>query len=94
MQPVAGEPYTLDCIVNATNLSNADVWWVGPDNSIITSASGRVSVDDFVTNADGNSVRTLSFTALSTDDSGTYKCEFLNKSFVASKTLVIDGMFS
>lgn len=87
--PTAGEPYTLDCVVGTPNLRNSDITWVGPDGMPITATSGRVSVGD-VFQRDGNSVRTLTFNPLSTEDSGAYRCQTTTNT--ATSTLTSQGM--
>ena len=90
--PVAGQPYTIDCIVNTPGLTNNDIQWVGPDNIIISATSSRVSVGDVVQDGNGRSVRTLTFNPLSTDDSGPYTCTSPNGPGV--QTLTVDGRSS
>ena len=90
--PVAGQPYTLDCIVNTPDLTNSDITWRDPDNNDITDTSGRVTVGDVVQDGNGNSVRTLFFDPLSTDDSGAYLCN--TPSGDGIQTLTVDGMSS
>lgn len=84
---MAGQPYTIDCIVGASGLTNEDISWLGID-----ATTGRVSVADVVQDGNGNSVRSLRFNPLSTEDSGTYICESQNGSSV--QTLTVNGMSS
>lgn len=84
---MAGQSYSIDCIVSAPNLTNADIVWLGID-----ATSGRVSVGDVVQDGNGKSVRTLRFNPLSTEDSGPYICESLNRTSV--QTLTVNGMSS
>ena len=90
--PVAGEPYTLICRVGTPNLTNSDIRWIGPNNMVISSTSGRIIVGDVFTDANGNSVRTLSFSPLSTSDSSAYRCEDLSANTAATRTLTVGGM--
>ena len=55
----------------------------------VTATTGRVTVGD-VFQRDGNSVRTLTFNPLSTEDSGAYRCE--TASNTATSTLTTRGM--
>lgn len=88
---VAGEPYTLECRVGMSNLNNSDIRWIGPNNIIISSTSSRVVVGDVSTDANGNSVRTLTFNPLSTSDSAVYRCEHTSANVAASETLTVGG---
>ena len=46
--PVAEEPFFIDCRVNIAGLINTDILWIGPDDLQISSTSGHVSVGDVV----------------------------------------------
>ena len=90
--PVAGQPYFIDCVVDSRILTNADLIWVGPQNTAITATSGRVSgrvsVGDVFQDT-GRSVRRITFNPLSTEDSGRYTCvSHLGKGV---QTLTVDG---
>lgn len=87
--PVAGQPYNIDCIVSTPGLTNADIQW-SDSTGQIDATSGRVSVGDVVQDSNGKSVRTLRFNPLSTGDSGFYTC--VAQSVSGIQTLTVDGM--
>ena len=91
-RPLAGQMYFLDCIVNRPSLTNDDIFWVAPDNTIISDTSDRVSVGDVFQGQNGRSVRRLTFNPLRTDDSGSYTC--VSPDGTALQTLTVDGMSS
>jgi hypothetical protein len=87
-RPLAGQMYFLDCIVNRPSLTNDDIFWVAPDNTIISDTSDRVSVGDVFQGQNGRSVRRLTFNPLRTDDSGSYTC--VSPDGTALQTLTVD----
>lgn len=88
---MAGQQYFIDCIVNTPGLTNDDIRWVGPDNTVISSTSGRVSVGDVAPDASGSSsVRRLTFNPLSTEDSGPYTCT--SPQGPSLQTITVNGM--
>ena len=88
--PVAGQPYFIDCVVASDDiLTNADITWVGPQNTPITATSGRVSVGDVFQDSDGRSVRRITFNPLSTEDSGPYTC--VSPQGTGVQTLTVNG---
>ena len=86
--PVAGQPYFIDCVVDSRILTNADIIWVGPQNTAITATPGRVSVGDVFQDT-GRSVRRITFNPLSTEDSGRYTC--VSRLGTGVQTLTVDG---
>ena len=89
-RPLAGQTYFLDCIVNRPSLTNDDIFWVAPDNTIISGTGDRVSVGDVFQGQNERSVRRLTFNSLTTDDSGPYTC--VSPDGTALQTLTVDGM--
>jgi hypothetical protein len=74
--PLAGQEYTIDCSVQSPGvpLTNDDISWSGPGGPV-QGPPGRVFVDDvFQDSATGRWVRRLTFSPLSTEDSGPYTC--------------------
>ena len=91
--PVAGQPTSIDCIVSAAGLTNSDIQWVGPANTVISATSGRVSVGNvFQDQATGRSVRRLTFNPLSTEDSGPYTC--VSSQGSSSQIITVNGIIT
>ena len=86
--PQLGMSYTLTCKIGTAGLSNRDIRWLNPNNKIIFSNSdlqvGNVKQEH------GSSVRTLTFTKLSTANSGSYLCK--SGTVAYSSSLITNGM--
>jgi len=67
--PVAGDNYTLTCTVNGI----ADIDWVGPNGMEIVNSS-EITVGE-LQETGGVTTRTLTFSALSLENSGRYTCQ-------------------
>ena len=89
--PVAGQEYTIDCSVQSPGvpLTNDDISWSGPGGPV-QGPPGRVFVDDvFQDSATGRWVRRLTFSPLSTEDSGPYTC--ISPQGTRVQTLTVNG---
>ena len=89
-RPLAGQAHFFNCIVNSPSLSGDDMFWIAPDNAIISGTSGRIRVGTISQGRNGRSVRRLTFNPLTTDDSGPYAC--VSPDGTAIQTLTVDGM--
>ena len=70
---------------------STSIEWIGPDGAVITSGS-RVTVGDTLETSPGREYqKTLSFTPLSADDSGSYSCSATAMP-TTSNSLVTSGM--
>ena len=88
---MAGQEYTIGCSVQSPGapLTNDDISWSGP-SGLVQGPPGRVFVGDvFQDSATGRWVRRLTFSPLSTEDSGPYTC--ISPQGTRVQTLTVNG---